>query len=500
MRLQSLRVGVIISYITTSFSIISGLVYTPYLIRTLGLSDYAIYILVFSVISYFSVDFGLGAFQTRNISRLIAEGKKKEIPNLLGVTTKLYLLIDVVLLLLLLPIYFFSDRIFTELTPLELSKFKAVFVYCVFYIICCFPLLPLDGIFIAYKKYALSNIIELTYRVLNFVLLISVLFYGFGLYSVVCVSVLVNIFFRLVRLSYVISKLKLRINLLYFDKSLLKTIWDFSSWATIGVIADKFFFAIIPMLMSAFTTTREVAFFAIVISIEGYVLSISRAMNNAFIPQIMSLIVTDAPSEAYHNLLVKVGRINLYVVGFIITGLFSFGFEFLKFWLGEGFSTSYYAMVIVLLPCLFHLTQNIAEELIIAHNKMKFRAIVNIVGSVLSVLFIVILSPVYGAIGVAISVAISFILAHNVLADIFYKRLFNINILSYFQNCHFRILPIYILMFLLAVLINNIVSSQNIAVFLLKVVVWSLLTSLLLWKYSFNTDEKNYVEKIIKMK
>lgn len=500
MGLQSLRVGVIISYITTSFSIISGLVYTPYLIKTLGLSDYAIYILVFSVISYFSVDFGLGAFQTRNISKLISEGNEKEIPNLLGITTKLYLLIDIVLLVLLLPIYCFSDRLFTELTPLELSKFKAVFIYCIFYIICCFPLLPLDGIFIAYKKYALSNIIELAYRILNFSLLIAILFYGFGLYGVVCVSVLLNIFFRVFRLIYVILKLKLRVNLFYSNRNLLKTIWNFSSWATIGMIADKFFFAIIPVLMAVFTTTREVAFFAIVISIEGYVLSISRAMNNAFIPKIMNLIVNNAPIEDYNNLLIKVGRINLYVVGFIITGLFGFGSSFFRYWLGEGFSASYLAMVIVLTPCLFHLTQNIAEELIIAHNKMKFRAIVNIVGSVISVLFIAVLSPSYGAIGVAISVSLSFILAHNILMDIFYKRLFNINILSFFRKCHFKIVPIYLLMLLLALLVNRVVPDSNVFVFLLKIAIWSILTSFLLWKYSFNVDEKGYVKKIVRIK
>ncbi len=61
--MKSAKKASIISYLTVGFYLVTGFFYTPFLIKTLGVSDYAIFALTASLVGYFSLDFGIGAAQ-----------------------------------------------------------------------------------------------------------------------------------------------------------------------------------------------------------------------------------------------------------------------------------------------------------------------------------------------------------------------------------------------------------------------------------------------------
>ena len=62
--------NILFSYFSIFFTLITGLLYTPWLIRELGQSDYAVYSIVVSLMAYVTVDFGLGAVVSRFIAKL----------------------------------------------------------------------------------------------------------------------------------------------------------------------------------------------------------------------------------------------------------------------------------------------------------------------------------------------------------------------------------------------------------------------------------------------
>lgn len=97
--------GAIISYVSILLNILISFVYTPWMIRQIGVSDYGLYSLITSFVSYFLLDFGLDSAITRFIAKYRAEGDKKKVENMLGLTTKVYLLIDTIIFLYLL-LYF----------------------------------------------------------------------------------------------------------------------------------------------------------------------------------------------------------------------------------------------------------------------------------------------------------------------------------------------------------------------------------------------------------
>lgn len=498
--MSSLKKASIISYISVAFYIVTGFIYTPYLIKTLGVSDYGIFSMAASLIGYFSIDFGLSAAITRLTARFLAQNRPDKIRDMLGITVKVYLVIDTIILVLLCLVYTNAETLFTRFSEEEIVKFKYVFIINAIYILINFPMLPMRGLYQAYEMVTELVTIGLIERVVSFTALMLALFWGFGLYGVVVINAISSITAQFFRLFYLYKTRRPGFNLRARDSEISSFVFSFSSWATVAMIADKMFFGIIPTLLGLFTNTVEIALFAVVISIEGYTLSFSKALSGVFLARVTKMTVSDSDMNTRTNYMIRVGRIQLYVIGFIVFALISFGRSFFFFWLGPGFDKSYYCVVLVLTPCVFHLTQTIAEEFIYASNNVKYKALVNIVGSIISIVCIALIAPKHGAYGAAIGVFLSFVMAHNILIDILYYKKMHLNMFLFFQSAHLKILPVFIIMTILALIYQHFSPIQSIVHLFFLMGSWLLVTFGLLYYISMNDEEHQILRQLIRRK
>ena len=489
--MRSAKTIALLSYASVVLYVVIGFLYTPYLTGTLGVSDYGIYSLTASLVGYLSLDFGIGAALARLAAKFISEGRKEKIRDLLGLTCKFFMGIDVFIIFIALVVWGYSDVIFTNFSFDELSKFKKAFIITGIFTVLNFPLLPTKGLFQAFDRVYNFVLIDFVYKIVNITSLVSALYFGFGLMGVVVANTTTNLLAQLVKFSYIYRKEKLSFNLKAKDNEIVRFIASFSTWSTLAMIADKFFFGVIPLLLAAFSNTREVAIFAIAISIEGYTLGIARSMSGIFLPRVMKMVVRGDDVEKRTELMIKVGRIQLYVVGMIVVGLIGFGKDFIYLWVGPDYDKSYYCVALVLFPCMFHLTKTIAEELLLATNNVKYRAITYACGSILSVLSIVLLSPYLGALAAAIGVFLSFVVAHNLLLDIFYEKKAGVNMLRFYKECHCRIFHVLLLCLVVAWGLQFFISSVTWMLLFLKGAIWAVCSILILWFLAFNREEKN---------
>ena len=82
------------SYLSQAIQILSGLVYTPIMLRILGQSEYGLYQLVYSVVSYLSLlSFGFTASYMRFYSRAKAKNDENEVNRLNGMFMLIFLII-----------------------------------------------------------------------------------------------------------------------------------------------------------------------------------------------------------------------------------------------------------------------------------------------------------------------------------------------------------------------------------------------------------------------
>ena len=74
---KQLKLGVALSYLSTGINIVVQLVYTPLMLRLLGQSEYGLYTLVASIVSYLSL-FSLSFTATQNTRKKRIEREKKD--------------------------------------------------------------------------------------------------------------------------------------------------------------------------------------------------------------------------------------------------------------------------------------------------------------------------------------------------------------------------------------------------------------------------------------
>ena len=94
---NQLRTGAILSYVVLFLNTIVGLVYTPFMLRKLGQSEFGLYSLVASIIAYLAIfDLGFGNAIVRFTAKLRSEKKFAEQYSMFGMFLILYSFIGII--------------------------------------------------------------------------------------------------------------------------------------------------------------------------------------------------------------------------------------------------------------------------------------------------------------------------------------------------------------------------------------------------------------------
>ena len=152
-------------------------------------------------------------------------------------------------------------------------------------------------------------------------------------------------------------------------------------------------------MLGAFSGTAEIAVFSVASTMEGYVWMIASALNGLFLPKVTGLLLNKNASEEVEALMIKVGRIQLIIVGLLYAGFLTLGKDFVELWLGNDFSSAYIITLLLITPSLVTLTQQIANTALVAKNLVKYHCFGVVIMSLTSIVLSIILSPKFGAVG-----------------------------------------------------------------------------------------------------
>src|SRR5690606_20764077 len=116
--MSQLKKGAILSYGSILLTIMVGLVLTPFMVRTLGDSEFGLYTLIGSIVGYIGLlDFGLNNTIIRFVARYRAQKDLKGEQNFLATTMLIYCFISVLVVIGGMFIYYNLADFFDKLTP-----------------------------------------------------------------------------------------------------------------------------------------------------------------------------------------------------------------------------------------------------------------------------------------------------------------------------------------------------------------------------------------------
>lgn len=489
--------GAIVSYITIAVNIIASLLYTPWMLSKIGGSNYGLYTLATTLINMFLIDFGFSSAVSRFVAKYNAEGEQEKIDNFFGMLYKLYAIIVGIVVIVLTILFFFIDEIYVKLTPAEIEKFKIVYLIAGTYTVLSFPFSStFNGILASYEKYYQMKLCDLFHKILTVGLIVIALLCGLGLYTLVTVNAITGTIVLLMKWILIKKGTKLKINLRYFDKGMLKEIFSFSIWVTVGAICSRLIFNVTPSILAITVSSAAITMFNLASTIEGYAYTFASAVDGMFMPKIARLVKADPSCQNVEPLLNKVGRVQFFVITLIFLGIAVVGKEFISLWLGKGYEEVYYCALLLIAPAPFYLSQQIAKNTVVVKGYVKEQAFVNILKAVVNIALVSICSYFWGVIGAAFSICVSYFV-RNIGMNVIYQKKLGLNMWKFHYECYVKTLPGILLCAVLAIGLNFLMPHYGWITFGVKVLAICICYVACAWLLSFNSYEKALVKDTV---
>ena len=279
----------------------------------------------------------------------------------------------------------------------------------------------------------------------------------------------------------------------------MREVFSFSIWITIISLAQRCIFNIAPSVLGVVSDSGEIAIFAPANTLESFFFMLASAVNGLFLPMISRYIAENDKSKIY-QLMVKVGRYQFVFLSLVFVSFISVGEEFMIAWMGKDFINTYPCVLFLFFPDIFLATQQIANTVAIAKNKVKQQVLGYIGMAIICCILSFILCGNMGALGSAIAISLSYAFLFFYLS-IRYKIDLNIDMIGFFKMCYFDLGGVVCCAAFFSYIACKYIIIDSIW---LSVIIKLLVTTIIygvIVSFKLNDDEKKFINKhLMKLK
>lgn len=487
--MSQMKAGALFSYATVAFNALAGLLYTPWMISRIGSDDYALYTLSISVVNFFMLDFGLSTAVSRFLSAYYADGEGEKARRFLGLIYKLYIIISILIFSVLLLIYFNIDIIYVSLGPEQLETFKRLYLVVAGYSVVSFPCLVFNGVLTSKEEFVGLNLCNLLQKVFCVAMIVICLIFGYGVFALVVCNAVTSVFFSFAKYLLIRLKTDARADIAFWDVSIIREVLGFSGWVVVSQVASRMIFSVAPSLIAILSTSNDVTMFGLASSLEGYVYSVAGALGGMFMPSVTKVIHEQGLGVPLQTLMVRYGRMQLYIVGLVIMGFFSLGSLFVKCWMGEAYIEVYYCAVMLILPSLVDLPQMAARTALTAIGQVKAQALVYASTAITNVALTIPLTMHFGAIGTSMAIMIAY-LVRTAMFNHQYRFYLEISPGGFYRETFSSWLLPATVPFLMGLLASPLMASGGWLTLLALALFYCIVYGVLTWRFSMSDDER----------
>lgn len=434
--MNQLKAGAFLSYVSIGLNNVVGLLYIPFMLRMMGQTEYGLYSLVASVISYLTVlDLGFGNAIIRYTAKFRAEGKQREQYEMFGMFLLLYSCVGIIALLIGGMLYCNVDRLFDKtMTVEELEKVRIMMVLMCVNLAFTFPMSIFGSIITAYENFVFQKLVNIARIILNPLVMIVMLMMGYRAIGMVVVTTLFNVATLLINCWYCFHKIGIKIYWGKFKWGFLKEISIYSFWIFLNALMDRIYWSTGQFVLGIYKGSAAIAVYAVAIQLQAIYMTFSTAISGVFLPKVTAMVAKGSSEREVSDLFIRTGRIQYIVMAFILTGFILFGRDFVRLWAGNDYEEAYSIALLFFVPLTVPLIQNLGITILQARNQMKFRSLLYIIVALLSLGFSFPLAKKYGGIGCAWSTALALVLGHIVVMNIYYCKVIHIEIVRFWKE------------------------------------------------------------------
>lgn len=501
---SQLRKGIILNYFNIGLSSLIPIFYTPIMLNLMGKSEYGLYKLSSSLTGYLSlVSLGMGAAITRYIIKAREEEGKEAEERVFGLFLMLFRVLSILAIIVGIVLIFLAPGWYdTALTAAELGRMQVLMMIMTANMALTFLMSPYVSVVTANERFVFMQSMNIISTCFIPVVNLIVLYLGYASVGIAVSSLVIQLLIRIVYLFY--SRNSLQLKPRYSKSSLvqLKEIVIFAFWVFVAEIVDKLYASTDIALIGAVPSlgTDGVAVYNVGTVFSGIVLTIAVGISGLLAPRTNKMVFEGASNTELTDFAIKIGRIQALIIALIVSGFIAFGRPFIHFYVGDSYAESYIVALLIMIPYMIPIVQNVCLNIVVAKNRHKFRSLVYLVIALLNVLGTWVLIRKIGVSGAALMSGLALILGQGIVMNWFYSRKIGLEIKRFWHS----ILPIYLFPIVMAlvtlILGRYIIDFYSVITLIIGILAFSVIYCVFNWAFIMNSEEKQIIKDLIPVK
>lgn len=429
---RQIKSGIVLSYLYVFLNIISGIFFTPFLIKSLGQSQYGLYEIVASLASNLSLlNLGMGDSIVKYVAQFRVEKNVKKQGEIVGAIIKILSKISFIGGIFCLVLYFYFDTIYaTSLTSDEIIQGKTMFIIVALNLMISLPGGTFGNILCAYEKFGLIRAIGII-KILGRVILITV-FVCFmpSAMTILLIDTVLNIVLIVVEIYIVRKRLKIPVIWHIKDKSMYKDIFSFSAYVIFFMIAKEVQFQTDKTIIGMRMSTAWVTIYAAGSKMSATFNQLGHTLSSMYLPRAISIrnAYEKEAEMQYKKYMVSMGRILLPITSAVLIGFIGLGNAFMTLWVGEGYRQAYVSAAIMMIALFLPIIEDTGLAILKAEGKQRGIAIACFVSSIANIILTWLAIPSMGIVGASIMTLLTSYGINMVALNIILKKTIGLRI------------------------------------------------------------------------
>lgn len=493
------RAGALLSYLNIFLAIIIQFAYTPIMLRILGQQEFGVYSLSESVIAYLGLlNFGFSGSYLKFYSQYKAQNDNLSIKKLNAIYLIVFVIISILICIggysIVQNIKFIIGDNFTE-NELQLTKILMVIMTVNMAVM--MPNNAFTSITIAHERFIFAKLLTIFKTVGSPLFALPLLLLGYGSKGMSFVLMGISIISLFLNIYYCLQKLKIGFEFRNLNWYVLKDIFVFSIYIFLWSIVDQLNWQVGKVVLANIVGSTAVAVYTIGMQFTTLFMVFSTAISGVFTPQIYNCVYEKDASKKLTELMIKVGRVQFYVVFFIWIAFVIFGKPFINLWAGTEYENAYFVGLLLMTPIIIALTQNIGIEILRAYNKHQIRTLLHLLLALVNICIIIPLTKEYGEIGCALGTCISTFVSSTVISNYFYSKIIKLNIRLFFKEM-LKFVPCISILSIMGIALVMLIKIHTWVNLIFYITLFTLFYIFIMVKFAFNDYEKSLLKRFVK--
>jgi O-antigen/teichoic acid export membrane protein len=308
----------------------------------------------------------------------------------------------------------------------------------------------------------------------------------------VWIDTILNLIIIGISAFYVFKTLKVRFKLHQWNTKLVKDIFSYSIWVFVIAMVARLQWQAGQVILGVSTNTATVAIFGVGIVLGSYYGAFASAINSLLLPRATKMSISQNNSNAYNSTMQRVGRINGFILFFVLGGFYVYGKDFIILWVGETYLPAWEIAFLIMIAMTLPLMQWFGNSILEAKRRNRFRSLASLITVSIAVLVAIFLVPKYQLKGVIYPLFIAMLLNGFIMTWYFYK-IFGFDFLVFIKKAVIKLILAVSPIVLVFSYIKNFWKVESWIDLALHTSLFAIVYSAILYFIIMNVEEKKII-------